>query len=240
MLLDQRHEIGRRVARQRRLGEVRIGRDEVCRRAVKVGEIAAPAAGDKNFLSQPLGAFEDGHPPSPLAGFDGTHQSGSAAAENQSVIFMDQEISRAGKSFLIGGLKRKCVGNEAIVTRSSMSSNRFFANAVMRKPFWVLDVVEQRHEAKIHMELLMTMKQRKPGLVRREINVYFLIAADHHHIFHHSGHRLAGIFESVRNCGDEGGWDGCHHSRSACEGGSACLSPIGTWVAFVPLRRRRH
>ena len=82
VLLDQGHEIGRRVARQRRLGEVRIRRNEVCRRAVKVREIAAPAAGDKNFLSQPLGAFEDSHPPSPLPGFDGTHQPGSTAAEN--------------------------------------------------------------------------------------------------------------------------------------------------------------
>ena len=91
VFLDQGDEIGRGVAGQRRFGEVRIGRDEVFRRAVDVGEIAAAAAGDKNFLPQPLGAFEDGHPPPPLARFDGAHQSGSAAAENQSVIFMDQE-----------------------------------------------------------------------------------------------------------------------------------------------------
>ena len=51
-----------------------------------VGEIAAPATGDENFLPQPLGTFEDGHSPSALARFDGTHQSGSAAAQNQSVV----------------------------------------------------------------------------------------------------------------------------------------------------------
>jgi len=38
--------------------------------------------------------FEDGHAPSPPAGFDSAHQSGCAAAENQSVKFVDQMGSR--------------------------------------------------------------------------------------------------------------------------------------------------
>src|SRR5882724_10680346 len=46
----------------------------------------------------------------------------------------------------------------------------------------------------------MTMKQRKPGVVRREINLDFLIAADHHDIFHNARSHLAAYlsqFETV-------------------------------------------
>jgi hypothetical protein len=55
---------------------------------VDIGEITASPAGDQDFLPQPLGMFEHGYPPPPPAGFDSTHQSGSAAAENQSVVFV--------------------------------------------------------------------------------------------------------------------------------------------------------
>ena len=49
----------------------------------------------------------------------------------------------------------------------------------------LLDIVKECHEAKIHVQLLMAMKERQPGIVRREINIDLLIAADHHDIFHH-------------------------------------------------------
>ena len=61
---------------------------------MEIREIAAAATGDKNFLPQPLGMFEDGYPPPTLARFDGTHQPGGAAAENQSVVFMDQFVDQ--------------------------------------------------------------------------------------------------------------------------------------------------
>ena len=44
------------------------------------------------------------------------------------------------------------------------------------------------------------MKQCKPGIVRREIDIDLLIAADHHDIFHHARSHLAGYltqFETV-------------------------------------------
>ena len=49
--LDQRDEVALRVAAQRRDAEVRIGRDEVLRAGVEVGEVAAPAAGDADLLA---------------------------------------------------------------------------------------------------------------------------------------------------------------------------------------------
>ena len=85
MLFDQRDEIGGRVAGQRRLGEMRIGGEEILGLAVEVGEIAAAAAGDENFLAQPVGVFEDRDAASALARFDGAHQAGCAATENQCV-----------------------------------------------------------------------------------------------------------------------------------------------------------
>jgi hypothetical protein len=52
---------------------------------MKVGEIAAAAAGNKDFLSQAIGAFEHGDAASALAGFDGAHQAGRASAEDECI-----------------------------------------------------------------------------------------------------------------------------------------------------------
>jgi hypothetical protein len=41
------------------------------------------------------------------------------------------------------------------------------------------------------MQLLMTMKERTPRIVRYEIKLQFLEAAKHHHILDHSGARFA-------------------------------------------------
>src|SRR6476661_725665 len=48
--------------------------------------------------------------------------------------------------------------------RASNVWTKGFANLM------ALDVVEQSHEAKIHVQLLMAMEQREAGVVRREIN----------------------------------------------------------------------
>ena len=85
MLLDQRDEIRGRVAGQRRLGEMRIRREEILRLAVQVGEIAAAAAGNQNLLAQSVGVLEDRDAASALAGLDGAHQARRASAENQCV-----------------------------------------------------------------------------------------------------------------------------------------------------------
>src|ERR1700742_3902408 len=80
MLLNEGEEILWRVTSERRLGKVRIARQEVFRAAVDIGEIAAAAAGDENFLSRPLGKIEDGDAPSSFACFNGAHQSCCACA----------------------------------------------------------------------------------------------------------------------------------------------------------------
>src|SRR3546814_6518244 len=48
VVLDHGDEVGRRVARQRGLAVVRIGREEILRAGAGVGEVAAPAAGHRD------------------------------------------------------------------------------------------------------------------------------------------------------------------------------------------------
>jgi hypothetical protein len=61
-------------------------------------------------------------------------------------------------------------------------------------------VIEQRHEPEIHVQLLVAMKQRQSGIVRREVDLNFLIAAHHDDILHHARQgfpRNFGDFEAV-------------------------------------------
>jgi hypothetical protein len=62
------------------------------------------------------------------------------------------------------------------------------------------DVVEQRHEAEVHVELLVTMEQREAGIVGDKVDFDFLVASHHDHILHHAGTRFPGKlgeFETV-------------------------------------------
>jgi len=64
-----------------------------------------------------------------------------------------------------------------------------------RKPFtWPLpnslDVFEQGHEAEIHVQLLMTVKQREAGIIRNKIDLHLLVAANHDDILDDTGRRL--------------------------------------------------
>jgi hypothetical protein len=54
---------------------------------VKVGEIAAAAAGDQNLLADSVRAFDHQDAPATLAGFHGTDQAGGAGSQNDDVIF---------------------------------------------------------------------------------------------------------------------------------------------------------
>jgi hypothetical protein len=49
---------------------------------MEIGKVAAPAAGNQNLFAEALGPLQHGHAPSALAGFNGAHQAGRAAAEN--------------------------------------------------------------------------------------------------------------------------------------------------------------
>ena len=54
-----------------------------------------------------------------------------------------------------------------------------------------LGIVEQRHEAKIHVQLLVTVKERRPWIVGNEVKLEFLKPAQHHHVLDHARGRLA-------------------------------------------------
>ena len=73
MFFDERDEVIGRVAGQRGLCEVRIRGDEIFGRAMNVGEIAASAARDEDFLADAVGVFKDGDAASALTGFGGAH-----------------------------------------------------------------------------------------------------------------------------------------------------------------------
>jgi len=91
MLFHERNEIGRRVSRQRRFGEVRIGRNKVFWLTVQVGKVAAAAAGNQYLFANASGTFEYGHTPAALPRLDGAHQSSCSATENNhiKVVFHD-------------------------------------------------------------------------------------------------------------------------------------------------------
>jgi len=74
---------------------VGIRGEEILRLAMNVGEVAASAAGDEDFLADAVGVFEDGDAAATLARFDGAQQAGSAAADYQNVKFLRQDFPRA-------------------------------------------------------------------------------------------------------------------------------------------------
>lgn len=47
-----------------------------------------------------------------------------------------------------------------------------------------LDVVEEAHEAEIHMQLLVAVEKGHAGVVRDNVYLGFLVAAKHDHVFH--------------------------------------------------------
>src|SRR5271157_6649462 len=53
-------------------------------------------------------------------------------------------------------------------------------------------VIEQGHESKVHVELLVAMKKRESGIIRCKADFHFLVSADHHNVFHHPRQRFPG------------------------------------------------
>src|ERR1019366_4571426 len=60
--------------------------NEILRAGVQIGEIAAAAARDQNFLADAIRVFEDQDASSARAGFDGTHQPGRTGSQNDGVV----------------------------------------------------------------------------------------------------------------------------------------------------------
>ena len=54
-----------------------------------------------------------------------------------------------------------------------------------------LRILKQRHESEIHVQLLVTVKQRQPRIVGDEIKSQLLEPAEHHDVFDHAGRGLA-------------------------------------------------
>ena len=45
-------------------------------------------------------------------------------------------------------------------------------------------VIKQGHETEVHVQLLVAVKEGEPGIIGNEVNLDFLVAAYHDHIFH--------------------------------------------------------
>ncbi len=56
---------------------------------MNIGEVAAPATRDQNFLAGTARVIEHGDAAPALAGFDGAHQARCSSAENQCVEMVD-------------------------------------------------------------------------------------------------------------------------------------------------------
>jgi hypothetical protein len=93
VFLDEGDEIGRGVAGEGGLGEVRICREKVFRLGVKIREVAAAAAGDEDFFADFFGALEEDYAASAFASFDSAHEAGCAAAQNDYVEVVHPESS---------------------------------------------------------------------------------------------------------------------------------------------------
>src|ERR1039458_258906 len=55
-----------------------------------------------------------------------------------------------------------------------------------------LCVLEERHKAEVHVQLLVAVEERQSGIIGDEIELEFLKAAQHHHVLDHTGGRLTG------------------------------------------------
>jgi hypothetical protein len=91
VLFDQCDEVRGRVPGQRGFREVFVRGNEIFWRAMNIGEIAAAAAGDENFLPDAIGMFKHRDAPPAFAGLNRAEESLCTPAKNQSVKVMNQE-----------------------------------------------------------------------------------------------------------------------------------------------------
>jgi hypothetical protein len=86
---DKLQKVSGLIERQRGLGEVGIGRDEVLRRAMDIGEVATASAGDENFSARLRVVFEEKDATVALSGYCGAHETGCACTQHDYVEFGD-------------------------------------------------------------------------------------------------------------------------------------------------------
>ena len=85
MALNERNEIGLRVAAERRLAEVGIAGEKTIRRGIEIGEVAAPAAGDQDFRADLVGMVEQQDFFSALPGRQRAHEARGTRSQNDDV-----------------------------------------------------------------------------------------------------------------------------------------------------------
>src|SRR6266849_5755568 len=49
-----------------------------------------------------------------------------------------------------------------------------------------LHIIEERHKAEVHVQLLVAVEEREAGVIRNKIYFGFLVASEHHDIFQYS------------------------------------------------------
>ena len=133
--LDQRDEVRRRVARQRRAAEVRVRREEVGRRRVAVREVAAPAAGDADLLRHLGRMVEQQHLRAELPGDRRAVKAGRARADDHRV-----EVFRAQ------GWYFQAPFSILTITRARWSRPRWSVGDMLKMPCApgdVLDLLER-------------------------------------------------------------------------------------------------
>ena len=89
VLFDEGEKIGGRVAGQRGFGEMRIGGEEILRRAIEIGEVGAAAAGNEDFAADAVVAFENGDTAAAFTAFGGAEETGGTGAEDEDVELAD-------------------------------------------------------------------------------------------------------------------------------------------------------
>jgi hypothetical protein len=84
--IDQGDEIGRRVAAERRSREVGIFRQVAIGRSVQVGEIAAAAAGNQDFLARLFSVIEHDDLPPARGGSGRAEKAGRPCAQDDHIV----------------------------------------------------------------------------------------------------------------------------------------------------------
>lgn len=64
--------------------------------------------------------------------------------------------------------------------------------------YWISGVANQIHKPEIHVELRVTVKERKPWIVRHEIDLRGAEAAHQNHVLHDACNRLIAHFRDFK------------------------------------------
>ena len=78
-----------------------------------------------------------------------------------------------------------CKGN-GTQAPANLSAILPFSLCFRNRPFLFLRVIEERHETEVHVELLVTVEERKTRIVRNKVNIQLLISAEHGYVLYNA------------------------------------------------------